>query len=124
MVILLSAACPTQSETISRLMPTSCALVIKVCRKYGYNEYIKIFETYPDCVFTPPIRQKKSLEDCFNEKDNVKYFTSHKRTDGHSDRKIDIDKIKQATEFEEETIKNFEQLFSQLGIPKLDDTEA
>lgn len=93
-------------------------------KKYGYNEYIKIFETCPDCVFTPPIRQKKSLEDCFNEKDNVKYFTSHKRTDGHSDRKIDIDKIKQATEFEEETIKNFEQLFSQLGIPKLDDTEA
>ena len=38
--------------------------------------------------------------------------------------KIDKEKIKIASEFEEETIKNFEQLFSQLGIPKLDDAKA
>ena len=93
-------------------------------RRYGYNEYIKIFEANRDCVFTPAIRQKKSLEDCFNEKDNAKYFTDHKRTEEHVDRKIDIDKIKQAIEFEEETKNNFEQLFKQLGIPKLDETKA
>ena len=40
----------------------------------------------------------------------------------HCERKIDVEKIKRATEFEEETKNNFEQLFNQLGIPKLDET--
>lgn len=97
-------------------------------KKYGYNEYIKIFDTCADCVFTPPIRRKKSLEDCFHENDDLRYFFDYRWMDKnnkeHIERKIDIDKIKQATEFEEETINNFEQLFNQLGIPKLDDTKA
>lgn len=96
-------------------------------KKFGYNEYIKIFDSNTDCVFTPAIRQKKSLEDCFNEKDNVRYFSAYKRTDKHNieyiERKIDIDKIKQATIFDDETKNNFEQLFKQLGIPKLDETK-
>lgn len=94
-------------------------------RKYGYNEYIKIFDESDDCVFTPAIRQKKSLEDCFHENDSARYFSDYKRTDRHNvehcERKIDVEKIKQATEFEEETKNNFEQLFNQLGIPKLDE---
>lgn len=97
-------------------------------KKYGYNEYIKIFDTCPDCVFTPPIRRKKSLEDCFNENDDLRYFFDYtwmdKNNKEHTERKIDKDKIKQANEFEEETRNNFEQLFSQLGIPKLDDIKA
>lgn len=97
-------------------------------KKYGYNEYIKIFETNIDCVFTPPIRRKKSLEDCFHEKDNARYFLVHIWTDAsmkkHKERKIDKDKIKAATEFEEETKNNFEQLFKQLEIPKLDEEKA
>ena len=97
-------------------------------KKYGYNEYIKIFDTCPDCVFTPPIRRKKSLEDCFNENDDLRYFFDYtwmdKNNKEHTERKIDKDKIKQANEFEEETRNNFEQLFSQLGIPKLDDIKT
>lgn len=96
-------------------------------KKYGYNEYIKIFESNNNCAFTPPIRQKKSLEDCFHELDNQQYFFDHKWTDKygkeHIERKIDKDKIKQATQFEEETKDNFEQLFKQLEIPKLDESK-
>ena len=97
-------------------------------KKYGYKEYIKIFDTNEDCVFTPPLRQKKSLEDCFHEQDNVRYFSDYRCIDKNSTehivRKIDKDKIKQATEFEEETKYNFEQLFNQLGIPKLDESKS
>lgn len=95
--------------------------------KYGYKEYLKIFESNENCAFTPPIRQKKSLEDCFHELDNEQYFSDHKWTDKygeeHIDRKIDRNRIKQATEFEDETRNNFEQLFKQLGIPKLDESK-
>lgn len=95
-------------------------------KKYGYNEYIKIFDKNENCVFTPAIRHKKSIEDCFHENDSARYFSDYKRTDKHNveycERKIDVEKIKQATEFEEETKSNFEQLFRQLGIPKLDET--
>ena len=38
--------------------------------------------------------------------------------------KIDKEKIKSAIEFEDETKKNFEQLFKQLDIPKLDEEKA
>lgn len=95
-------------------------------KKYGYNEYIKIFDKNENCVFTPEIRHKKSIEDCFHENDSARYFSDYKRTDKHNvehcERKIDVEKIKRATEFEEETKNNFEQLFNQLGIPKLDET--
>lgn len=95
--------------------------------KYGYKEYLKIFESNENCAFTPQIRQQKSLEDCFHELDNEKYFSDHKWFDKHGkehvDRKIDRDKVKQATEFENETKYNFEQLFIQLKIPKLDESK-
>ena len=97
-------------------------------KKYGYKEYIKIFDTNEDCIFTPSLRQKKSLEDCFHEQDNARYFFDYKYSDKngteHIVRKIDKDKIKQATEFEEETKYNFEQLFNQLGIHKLDESKS
>lgn len=93
-------------------------------KKYGYNEYLKIFKTNDNCVFTPAIRNNKSLEDCFHENDNAKYFFDYKWTDKSGneqiERKIDKDKIKNATDFEDETKKNFEQLFMKLGIPELD----
>lgn len=96
--------------------------------KYGYKEYLNIFETNVNCVFTLPIRQKKSLEDCFNEKDSDKYFFDFIREDKkgveHVERKIDKEKIKSATEFEDETKRNFEQLFTMLGIPQLDETHG
>ncbi|MCH5162820.1 MAG: AAA family ATPase [Clostridiales bacterium] len=94
-------------------------------RQYGYNEYLKIFDTNDNCVFTPPIRRGKSLEDCFHENDNVRYFFDFiwedKRGVEHVERKIDKEKIESAVEFEAETKKNFEQLFIKLGIPKLDE---
>lgn len=97
-------------------------------KKYGYNEYLKIFETNKNCVFTLPIRNQKSLEDCFHENDNVKYFFDfiwHDKSGiQHMERKINKDKIKKATEFEDETKKNFEQLFKDLCIPKLDDVNS
>ncbi len=97
-------------------------------KKYGYNEYIKIFDTNTNCVFTPDIRKKKSLEDCFHENDNMRYFFDYiwtdKNEEEHATRKIDKDKVKAATDFEDETKNNFEQLFTKLGIPKLDEANS
>ncbi|MBD5131443.1 MAG: AAA family ATPase [Clostridiales bacterium] len=97
-------------------------------KKYGYNEYLKIFETNKNCVFTLPIRNQKSLEDCFHENDNIRYFFDYIWQDKsgvqHVERKINKNKIKKATKFEDETKNNFEQLFKDLRIPKLDDVNS
>ncbi len=94
-----------------------------VNKKYGYREYLGIFETNQNCVFTPCIRQQKSLEDCFHESDQEKYFFNYRRHDDSIERKIDAEKVKKAQAFHQETLDNFEQLFIKLGIPKLDNSE-
>lgn len=86
---------------------------------HGYKTYLEEIQRNPNCVFTPANGCRKSLEDCFAQIDQKRYFSEIKGV-----MKIDKEKIKIASEFEEETIKNFEQLFSQLGIPKLDDAKA
>ena len=88
------------------------------CR-YGYKEYLEIFTNNKNCVFTPSIRQEKSLEDCFHENDQHKYFSDYP-SKGDTIQKIDAEKIKGGGNFHEETLSNFEQLFIKLGIPKLD----
>lgn len=64
-----------------------------------------------------------SLEDLFVEKDNSKY-KHYKNQKGQW--KVDINAVKNLKSIEdvsEETKSNFEQLFRQLGIPKLDETK-
>ena len=85
--------------------------------EHGYKTYLEEIQRNSNCVFTPANGFRKSLEDCFAQIDQKRYFSEIKGV-----MKIDKEKIKSANEFEEETIKNFEQLFSQLGIPKLDVT--
>ena len=93
-------------------------------RKYGYKEYLDKITHNENCVFTPDIRQKKSLEDCFHEEDQREYFFDYTNRLGDTIRKIDAEKIKKANTFHEETLRNFEQLFIKLGIPKLDNTRG
>ncbi len=87
--------------------------------EHGYKTYLEEIQRNSNCVFTPANGFRKSLEDCFAQNDQKRYFSEVKGV-----MKIDKEKIKSANEFEEETIKNFEQLFGQLGILKLDDTKA
>ena len=91
--------------------------------QYGYKEYLETIKTNKDCVFTPSIRNKKSIEDCFNEKDSDRYFSEtekKKRKKGTKEYKLDLIKFEVGEEFEQETLHNFEQLFNELGIPKID----
>jgi hypothetical protein len=88
--------------------------------KYGYKEYLDIFTNNENCVFTLPIGQKKSLEDCFHAEDQQKYFFDCMTKKGGRIKKICAEKIKKANKFHEYTLSNFEQLFIKLGIPKLD----
>jgi predicted ATP-dependent endonuclease of OLD family len=97
-------------------------------KQYGYKEYLGIFENNPNCVFTPENGNKKSLEDCFNEKDSDRYCSEYQKKDRSGkiirEKKIDYQKIESAIEFEDETKKNFEQLFNKLEIPKLDTLDS
>lgn len=52
------------------------------------------------------------------------YIKEDKKGVKHVERKINKDKIKSATVFEDETKNNFEQLFTMLGIPRLDETHS
>ncbi len=83
---------------------------------HGYKAYLYEIQQSPHCIFTPANGSRKSLEDCFSLNDQARYFIKNKS----GDYKIDKDKIKNAIEFEEETKNNFEQLFTKLGISKLD----
>lgn len=85
--------------------------------EHGYKAYLEEIQGNHNCVFTPANGFRKSLEDCFTQLDQERYFSKIKGV-----MKIDKEKIKAASEFEENTKNNFEQLFNQLGIPKLDET--
>ncbi len=85
----------------------------------GYKEYLEIIKTNKNCVFTPEEGEKKSLEDCFSEQDKKKYFSTVKNKD-KEEKKIDHKKVEKGELFTEKTLRNFEQLFIKLGIPKLD----
>lgn len=87
-----------------------------LAHKFGYKEYLDIIKNNKDCIFTPANGERKCLEDCFSETDQAKYFEPNNK----GQQKISPQKIKQAIEFTLDTLNNFEQLFIQLGIPKLD----
>ena len=86
--------------------------------EHGYKTYLDEIQRNANCVFTPANGERKSLEDCFSKLDQERYFSEIK-----GQMKISKEKIKSATEFEDETKKNFEQLFIQLEIPKLDESK-
>lgn len=87
---------------------------------HGYNTYLREIQQNPHCIFTPANGNRKSLEDCFSLNDQAKYFSKNR----NGELKIDKNKIKKATEFDAETKTNFEQLFTMLGIPRLDETNS
>lgn len=84
--------------------------------QHGYKSYVDEVQINPNCIFTPANGERKCLEDCFSETDQAKYFEPNNK----GQQKISPKKIKQAIEFTSDTLNNFEQLFIQLGIPKLD----
>lgn len=99
-----------------------------LAHKFGYKEYLETIKSNTNCVFTPEIRSGKSLEDCFTENDNKRYFFDYKYHDNKTDkditiRKISHEKIAAGTQFDTETMNNFEQLFIKLEIPPLDKTK-
>lgn len=87
--------------------------------EHGYQTYLEEIQRNKNCIFTPANGFRKSLEDCFTKFDQKRYFSEIKGL-----MKIDKEKIKKATEFEEKTKNNFEQLFKQLGIPQLDELKV
>ena len=89
-------------------------------RQFGYKEYLEIIKNNQDCVFTPEDGARKSLEDCFSLQDASRYFYEKKNLDGTKEMKIGIKEIESGEVFTVETLKNFEQLFIKLGIPKID----
>ena len=89
-------------------------------RQFGYKEYLEIIKNNQDCVFTPEDGVRKSLEDCFSLPDASRYFYEKKNLDGTKEMKIGIKEIEIGEVFTVETLKNFEQLFIKLGIPKID----
>lgn len=84
-------------------------------RQFGYKEYLELIKNNKDCVFTPEDGDRKCLEDCFSREDADKYFTLSK-----GQKKISCEEIEIGEVFTDETLKNFEQLFIKLGIPKID----
>ncbi len=89
-------------------------------RQFGYKEYLEIIKNNKDCIFTPEDGARKCLEDCFSLQDTSRYFYEKKTLDGSKEKKIDFNKIEDGEVFTDETLKNFEQLFSKLDIPKID----
>ena len=89
-------------------------------RQFGYKEYLEVIKNNKDCIFTPEDGARKCLEDCFSLQDTSRYFYEKKNLDGSKEKKIDFNKIEDGEVFTDETLKNFEQLFSKLDIPKID----
>ena len=89
-------------------------------RQFGYKEYLEVIKNNKDCIFTPEDGARKCLEDCFSLQDTSRYFYEKKNLDGSKEKKIDFNKIEIGEVFTDETLKNFEQLFIKLGIPKID----
>jgi hypothetical protein len=69
---------------------------------------------------TPEEGKRKSLEDCFSREDSKRYFYKKTNKYGKIELKIDSNLIENGEVFTSETLKNFEQLFMRLGIPKID----
>lgn len=88
--------------------------------EHGYKTYLEEIQRNPNCIFTPANGRRRSLEDCFSTNDQKRYFSK----DEQGRYKISKKKIEAALRFEDVTKNNFEQLFRQLGIPKLDDTKV
>ena len=71
-------------------------------------------------MFTPEDGERKSLEDCFSREDSYRYFYKRENKYGRIEMKIDSNSIENGEVFTDETLKNFEQLFIKLSIPKID----
>ena len=87
-------------------------------KQYGYKEYLEIFQKNKNCIFTPQLRTERSLEDCFHEEDQEKYFDYY--SNQNINRKISAGKIREASVFHIETLNNFELLFKEIGLLPLD----
>ena len=87
-------------------------------KQYGYKEYLQIFQKNKNCIFTPQLRTERSLEDCFHEEDQEKYFDYY--FNQNINRKISAEKIREASVFHIETLNNFELLFKEIGLLPLD----
>ena len=87
-------------------------------KQYGYKEYLQIFQKNKNCIFTPQLRTERSLEDCFHEEDQEKYFDYY--SNQNINRKISAGKIREASVFHIETLNNFELLFKEIGLLPLD----
>lgn len=87
-------------------------------KQYGYKEYLQIFQKNKNCIFTPQLRTERSLEDCFHEEDQEKYFDYY--SNQNIKRKISAERIRKASVFHIETLNNFELLFKEIGLLPLD----
>lgn len=87
-----------------------------------YGECISLLNANPDCCVYIGDGETGCLEDLFVEKENAKY-KHYKNQKGQW--KVDVNAVKNLSSIEDvskETKNNFKQLFNQLGIPKLDET--
>lgn len=82
----------------------------------------EMLNNYDKCFFIGE-GETGSLEDLFAEENKKFHYFEQKQNKWKIARGL-IKKIKSLEELQQKTINNFEQLFSQLGIPKLDDTKA
>ena len=94
--------------------------------KYGYKQYLEMIKNNSNCIFTPEIGEGKDIEDLFVREDKVKFFEKVKITDCHGNKqtknKVSIEKLQNKIDrgsYCEETLNNFEHLFSKMGFKKL-----
>lgn len=94
--------------------------------KYGYKQYLEMIKNNSNCIFTPEIGEGKDIEDLFVREDKVKFFEKVKITDCHGNKqtknKVSIEKLQNKIDrgsYCEETLNNFEHLFSKMGLKKL-----
>lgn len=86
----------------------------------GYKDYIEKIKQNTNCVFTPQIANgTKSIEDLFSESDKKKLFAKKTKIKSYSQKdyyKPDPEKVINATEFDDETNANFDNIFKELEI--------
>lgn len=88
-----------------------------------YSECISLLNANSDCCVYIGDGETGCLEDLFVEKENAKY-KHYKNQRGQW--KVDVNAVKKLKTIEDvsaQTKSNFERLFKQLGIPKLDETK-
>ncbi len=85
----------------------------------GYDEYIKIVTENENCVFTPEKGKEGSLEDCFAEEDKRRYFYEKAYSNGNKKMKIGYREVEDGEVFTLETLNNFDNILSDLKIPKM-----